>query len=110
MVVYLPVAFVSGNVGQLFRELGLTIVVATLFFSLLVSYTLTPMLAARLAGRVETRGDGAVTRLGEWFARHYPGLVAHAHVQNPFISSGARAASVSVLGPDLTELDRRRPR
>ncbi len=48
VVVYAPVAFVSGNVGQLFREFGLTIVAATLF-SLLVSYTLTPMLAARWA-------------------------------------------------------------
>jgi HAE1 family hydrophobic/amphiphilic exporter-1 len=47
VVVYLPVAFMSGNIGQLFREFGLTIVAATLF-SLLVSFTLTPMLASRL--------------------------------------------------------------
>ncbi|CAB1128597.1 membrane protein of unknown function [Candidatus Hydrogenisulfobacillus filiaventi] len=40
-VVYAPVTFVGGNVGQLFREFGLTIVAATLF-SLLVSYTPTP--------------------------------------------------------------------
>ena len=46
VVVYAPVAFVSGNVGQLFREFGLTIVAATLF-SLIVSFTLTPMLASR---------------------------------------------------------------
>ena len=46
MVVYLPVAFMQGNVGQLFRQYGLTIVVATLF-SLLVSFTLTPMLASK---------------------------------------------------------------
>ena len=51
VVVYAPVAFVSGNVGQLFREFGLTIVAATLF-SLLVSYTLTPMLAARWSKRM----------------------------------------------------------
>ena len=47
VVVYTPVAFMSGNIGQLFREFGLTIVAATLF-SLLVSFTLTPMLASRL--------------------------------------------------------------
>ncbi len=45
VVVYVPVAFMSGLVGQMFREYGLTVAVATLL-SLLVSFTLTPMLAA----------------------------------------------------------------
>src|SRR5581483_6695990 len=47
VVVYTPVAFMAGNIGQLFKEFGLTIVAATLC-SLLVSFTLTPMLASRL--------------------------------------------------------------
>ncbi|HUX87768.1 MAG TPA: efflux RND transporter permease subunit, partial [Chloroflexota bacterium] len=46
VVVYAPVAFVSGFVGQFFREFGLTIVAATLL-SLFISFTLTPMLASR---------------------------------------------------------------
>ncbi|NJN94660.1 MAG: efflux RND transporter permease subunit [Anaerolineales bacterium] len=45
VVVYLPVAFISGIVGQFFRSYGITIAVATIF-SLLISFTLTPMLAA----------------------------------------------------------------
>jgi HAE1 family hydrophobic/amphiphilic exporter-1 len=45
VVVFLPIAFIPGSLGQLLREFGLTVVVATLF-SLLVSFTLTPMLAA----------------------------------------------------------------
>jgi HAE1 family hydrophobic/amphiphilic exporter-1 len=45
VVVYLPVAFTSGIVGQFFRSYGLTIATATLF-SLFISFTLTPMLAA----------------------------------------------------------------
>lgn len=45
VVVYVPVAFMSGLVGQFFREYGITVAVATLL-SLLVSFTLTPMLAA----------------------------------------------------------------
>lgn len=45
VVVYLPVAFTSGIIGQFFRSYGITIAVATLF-SLFVSFTLTPMLAA----------------------------------------------------------------
>ena len=45
VVVYLPVAFTSGIVGQFFRSYGITIAAATLF-SLFVSFTLTPMLAS----------------------------------------------------------------
>ncbi len=45
VVVYVPVAFTSGIVGQFFRSYGITITIATLF-SLFVSFTLTPMLAA----------------------------------------------------------------
>lgn len=46
IIVYLPVAFMQGNVGQLFRQYGLTIAAATLF-SLFIGFTLTPMLASR---------------------------------------------------------------
>jgi len=45
VVVYVPVAFSSGIVGQFFRSYGITIATTTLF-SLFVSFTLTPMLAA----------------------------------------------------------------
>ncbi|HEV2739331.1 MAG TPA: efflux RND transporter permease subunit, partial [Candidatus Elarobacter sp.] len=46
VVVFLPIAFLSGIVGKFMVEFGIVVVVATLF-SLLVSFTLTPMLAAR---------------------------------------------------------------
>lgn len=59
VVVYIPVAFTSGIVGQFFRAYGITIVAATLF-SLLISFTLTPLLAAYFmkeeSDRLETRG------------------------------------------------------
>ncbi len=44
VVVYLPVAFTSGILGQFFYSYGVTIAVAALF-SLFVAFTLTPMLA-----------------------------------------------------------------
>lgn len=47
IVVFAPVSLVSGLVGQMFREFGLTIVAATMF-SLIVSFTITPMLSSRL--------------------------------------------------------------
>ncbi|MBV9580668.1 MAG: efflux RND transporter permease subunit, partial [Chloroflexi bacterium] len=49
VVVYTPVAFMSGSIGQLFRQYGLTVTAATIF-SMLMSFTLTPMLASRWLG------------------------------------------------------------
>jgi len=46
VVVFLPVAFLPGIVGAYLKEFGAVIVIATLF-SLLVSFTLTPLLAAK---------------------------------------------------------------
>ncbi|MHB8993396.1 MAG: efflux RND transporter permease subunit, partial [Chloroflexota bacterium] len=46
VVVYTPLAFSTGMTAQFFKEFSGSIVVATLF-SLLVSFTLTPMLASR---------------------------------------------------------------
>jgi HAE1 family hydrophobic/amphiphilic exporter-1 len=46
LVVFLPIAFMGGVIGEFFRSFGITVACATLF-SLFVSFTLTPMLAAR---------------------------------------------------------------
>jgi HAE1 family hydrophobic/amphiphilic exporter-1 len=49
VVVYTPLGFLTGIVGQFFREFGFTVVAAVLF-SLVVSFTLTPLLASRWLG------------------------------------------------------------
>ena len=67
VVVYLPVAFMQGNIGQLFRQYGLTIATATLF-SLIVSFTLTPMLASRWLKHADEHGGGGIFG---WFARGF---------------------------------------
>jgi HAE1 family hydrophobic/amphiphilic exporter-1 len=55
LAVFMPVAFMSGVVGRFLKSFGLTMACAILV-SLLVSFTLTPMLCARwLAPHVETR-------------------------------------------------------
>ncbi len=46
VVVFLPVAFMSGIVGRFFYQFGLTIAVAVLV-SLFIAFTLTPMLASK---------------------------------------------------------------
>lgn len=50
VAVFVPVAFMPGIVGQFFRQFGLTISVAVLI-SLFVSFTVDPMLSARLVKR-----------------------------------------------------------
>ena len=47
VVVFVPIAFMGGIVGSFFKQFGLVIAVSTLF-SLVVSFSVTPMLAARL--------------------------------------------------------------
>jgi HAE1 family hydrophobic/amphiphilic exporter-1 len=47
VAVFVPVAYMSGLIGRFFYEFGLTVSAAVLI-SMLVSFTLTPMLAARM--------------------------------------------------------------
>jgi HAE1 family hydrophobic/amphiphilic exporter-1 len=67
LVVFVPVAFMRGLMGRFFFQFGLTVVYATIF-SLLISFTLTPMMAAiflkRKAKRVgapEPSANGATS-------------------------------------------------
>lgn len=46
VAVFIPIAFMQGLVGQFFRQFGLTVVFANLF-SIVVGFTLTPMLSSR---------------------------------------------------------------
>ncbi|MBD5656147.1 MAG: efflux RND transporter permease subunit, partial [Candidatus Eremiobacteraeota bacterium] len=75
VVVFLPIAFLTGIVGKFMKEFGLVIVVATLF-SLLVSFTLTPLLAGRWSVKKRSPGvppwarwfQTAFDRFGGWYA------------------------------------------
>jgi len=73
VVVFTPIAFMSGIVGRFFLQFGLTVVFATVF-SLVISFTLVPMLAARMVGR-GTTSSNPLTRVvfGAW-DRFYSGL------------------------------------
>ena len=62
LVVFLPMAFMGEIVGRFFKEFGLTIVYATVV-SLLVSYTLTPMMCGALL-KARTGADPPSGRLG----------------------------------------------
>ena len=61
--VFIPLVFMTGLVGRIFREFAITIVIA-IFASGLVSLTLTPLMCARL---LKERGHGTQARRG-WSA------------------------------------------
>ena len=86
IVVFTPIAFMSGIIGRFFLQFGLTVVYATIF-SIVVSYTIVPMLAARLikpqASDRDPHARGWAARIGEkWDAfyddlsRSYRGVLA----------------------------------
>ena len=56
IVVFLPVAFISGMAGQMFKQFGLTVAFASLF-SLFISFTITPMLASKFAKKSKNFRD-----------------------------------------------------
>ncbi|MCZ7537618.1 MAG: efflux RND transporter permease subunit [Acidimicrobiia bacterium] len=72
--VFVPIAFMRGMIGRFFYEYGLTVTFAVAV-SLLVAFTLTPMLSSRLLRREEHHGrtfellEQAYTRLEEIYAR-----------------------------------------
>ena len=62
--VFIPILFMGGMLGRLFREFAVTICTAILI-SGVVSITLTPMLCSRLLRDVETEKHGVLYRATE---------------------------------------------
>ncbi len=70
VVVFAPTGLVSGVIGGFFKEFGFTIAGATLT-SLLVSFTLTPLLAARIMKSGEEKGNDLLGRFGARWDRGF---------------------------------------
>ena len=66
IAVFIPLLFMTGLVGRMFREFALTLTIAVII-SAVVSLTLTPMMCARLL-KHQHPGDKP-SRLGAWFER-----------------------------------------
>jgi hydrophobic/amphiphilic exporter-1 (mainly G- bacteria), HAE1 family len=80
LVIFLPVVFMGGRIGQFFSSFGATVAFA-IFMSLFVSFTLTPMLCSRFlvqktgregskSGPVWRMIDGIYGWLLSWSVRH----------------------------------------
>ncbi|HEY3108944.1 MAG TPA: efflux RND transporter permease subunit, partial [Chloroflexota bacterium] len=105
VVVYMPVAFMQGNLGKLFKEYGITIATATLF-SLFIGFTLTPMLASRWLKEhdADPHATGLWTRFTNrweagigWLARRYRGLLSFSLDHRPLIVA-IGVLSVAIVG------------
>ncbi|NBO66016.1 MAG: efflux RND transporter permease subunit, partial [Acidobacteria bacterium] len=57
VVIFLPVAFMSSIPGRFFKSIALTMAFS-IMVSLLVSFTLTPMMSAKLLRRVKRKAEG----------------------------------------------------
>ena len=66
VVVFLPLALVQGLIGDIMRQFALVVVISTLL-SLLVSFTLTPMLASRFSRLEHLTKDTLMGSFGLWF-------------------------------------------
>ncbi len=103
VVVYVPISFMQGNIGKLFREFGLTIASATLL-SLMVSFTLVPVLASRWLKAHEEEGHqkgfaGAWERGFDHLARAYRKLLGWALHHRPLVVGTAAALLVASFLP-----------
>ncbi|MDD3323045.1 MAG: efflux RND transporter permease subunit [Paludibacter sp.] len=66
VVVFLPLSLVSGMIGGMLREFSLVIVFSTLM-SLIVSFTVTPLLASRFTKIEKLTGKTWINRFALWF-------------------------------------------
>lgn len=66
VVVFLPLALISGMIGNIVRQFSLVVVVSTLL-SLFVSFTITPMLASRFTKLEHLKTNSIFGKFGAWF-------------------------------------------
>jgi multidrug efflux pump len=106
VVVFLPLLFMAGISGSLFREFGMTISGAVLI-SAAVALTLTPMLASRLLKRKQ--GHGALFRLTEpaftALDRNYAGSLA-SFLRRPVLAPLVLVGSCAVIASTYVTLPR----
>jgi Cation/multidrug efflux pump len=73
VAVFLPLALVTGIVGNILRQFALVVVVSTLM-SLVVSFTITPMLASRFSKIEKMSTKTLLGKFVNWFERSFKRL------------------------------------
>ncbi|WP_159948276.1 efflux RND transporter permease subunit [Rhizobium sp. 18065] len=105
--VFIPLSFLPGQLGGLFREFGFVLAFAVLLSSV-TALTLCPMLASRMLGKSEHEDHGLLGRFGALFSRVYKRTL-HSSLSNPLIVvvvsvliSGAAFATFGLIQNELT--------
>jgi multidrug efflux pump len=96
IAVFVPISFLQGNVGKLFREFGIT-VAAAVAFSSLVALTLTPMLSSKLlaGGATRSRLSNSVDAIFHRLSTAYDGLLRRL-MKRPWLVIGATFAAMAI--------------
>ena len=68
VAVFVPISFLPGDIGRLFREFGLTLAAAVLFSSL-IALTLTPMMASKLPAAGDAKPSRFAAAIERFFTR-----------------------------------------
>ncbi|UNE54363.1 efflux RND transporter permease subunit [Bartonella machadoae] len=118
VAVFVPISFLPGQVGGLFREFGFVLAISILLSSI-VALTLCPMLTSRfLKGHVESEREGAhyltfLHKLGSFFSKGYA-YSLHKCLQRPwavilasFIFAGLCIGGYTKLQQELTPAEDR---
>jgi len=97
--VFVPLSYISGDVGRLFSEFGITLAAAVIFSSV-VALTLTPMLTSRIFS-IQKERSGLARQVDKFFralAARYRATLVHV-VRHPWLTlAGAVAVgAVSVV-------------
>ncbi|EHS51572.1 acriflavin resistance protein [Rhizobium sp. PDO1-076] len=105
--VFIPLSFLPGQLGGLFREFGFVLAFAVLLSSV-TALTLCPMLASRMLGKSEHEDHGLLGRFGALFSKVYKRTL-HSSLSNPLIVvvvsiliSGAAFATFGLIQNELT--------
>ena len=104
-VIFLPVAFMTGQVGRYFYSFGITSAAAILI-SMLVSFTLTPTLCSMWLKKADSHGHGAASKsrgFYAWLDARYGRMLhwALAHRLAMAGIAGAVVASAVLLYPHI---------
>jgi len=68
VVIFVPVAFMTGTIGRYFYSFGLTSAAAILL-SMFISFTLTPALCAIWLRKEDAKSDHSTTKTSGWYAK-----------------------------------------
>ncbi|MBI2081239.1 MAG: efflux RND transporter permease subunit [candidate division NC10 bacterium] len=118
VVIFLPVAFMGGLVGRFWRSFGLTATFA-IMVSLLVAFTLTPMLSSRFlrpahagaghgskAGWLYARLEAAYERLLRWCLRHRAlTMIGAVSIMLSLVPLARRAKVEFITDDDMSEFE-----